>query len=145
MNMKQFIFLLMLIPFIVLGQDSLYINVNDTVIVEIVQQNILEDGTIDNTGVGLYTLETRHEDLQLWDVTMVRKSFVFSGDEEIDLTDVFLSGGIYMIRAKVERLVATNTPANQILSGTWSDFLYVIVEADDIRVYKTVKIRFFLN
>ena len=143
--MKQFIFLLMLIPFIVLGQDSLYINVNDTVIVEIVQQNILEDGTIDNTGVGLYTLETRHEDLQLWDVTMVRKSFVFSGDEEIDLTDVFLSGGIYMIRAKVERLVATNTPANQILSGTWSDLLYVIVEADDIRVYKTVKIRFFLN
>ena len=143
--MKQFIFLLMLIPFVVLGQDSLYINVNDTVIVEIVQQNILEDGTIDNTGVGLYTLETRHEDLQLWDVIIVRKSFAFSGDEEIDLTDVFLSGGTYMIRAKVERLVATNTPANQILSGTWSDLLYVIVEADDIRVYKTVKIRFFLN
>ncbi len=125
------------------SSDSLYINVGDTVIVEIVKQDTLEDGTIDVAGAGLYTLQTKHEQAPLWDNQFVQQQFTFVGVQEIMLDDAFIVSGTYTIRAKVERFVSGNTLANQILPETgWSKPLIVIVEADDMRKLKTVRIIF---
>lgn len=123
--------------------DSLFIDVGTTVIVELAKQDTLEDGTIDVAGAGLYTLQTKHEIAPLWDTQFSQKEFAFSGNEEIELEDTFIVSGTYRIRAKVERFVSGNTAANQILPETaWSKSLIVIVEADDIRKLKTVRIFF---
>lgn len=122
--------------------DTLSINVGDTVIVELVKQDTLVDNSID-TDVQLYTLQTKHENASLWDTHFTQRGFTFVGNEEIKLGDTFIVSGTYRIRAKVERFVFGNTPANQILPETaWSKSLIVIVEADDMRRLKTVRIIF---
>lgn len=145
---KLFYLCFSILPFTLFAQspDSLFIiNIGDSVIVEIVEQDSLEDGTIDTSGIGLYTLQTRHESIQLWDTVpeVAQRPLGSSAIEEIDITDTFASGGTYLIRGKVERFVEGNSLANQNLSELgWSSLLYVVVKTDDTRKLRILRIRF---
>ncbi len=123
--------------------DTLEIMIGDTVLLELALQDTLETGDIDTSGVGLYTIQTKSEELTLWDTPIAQRQFLFNGDEVIDVSDSFLLTGDYTIRAKVERFVASNPPGQKFIPEfAWSSVLRVVVSGADTRRRKTVIIRF---
>ncbi len=147
--MKRFLVVLFVIFFpVVAGTapatgDTLGIMIGDTVLLELALQDTLEDGTIDDSGVGLYTVQTKSEMLTLWDTPIAQRQFLFNGDEVIDISGSFLLPGVYMIRAKVERFVESNPPGQQLIPEmAWSPVLTVVISGADTRRLRTVRIRF---
>ncbi len=123
--------------------DTLEIMTGDTVLLELALQDTLEDGTIDTSGVGLYTIQTKSEELTLWDTPIAQSQFTFNGDEVVDVSDSFLLTGVYMIRAKVERFVPSNPQGQQFVPEfAWSPVLWVVVSGADTRRLRTVRIQF---
>lgn len=142
--MKKYFLGMILLPCILFGQsDSLFINVGDSVVVQIVEQDSLQDNTIDVTGIGVYTLQVKHESTPLWGTVIDAIQFQFQGIETIDVSGYFMTGGTYHIRGKIERFVYGNSTGNQMLSAiAWSKLLYVVVGVDDLRKRKVVRILF---
>ncbi len=129
--------------------DTLEIMIGDTVLLELAMQDTLEDSrdprgfSIDTSGVGLYTVQTKSEVLTLWDTLIAQRQFLFNGDEVIDISGSFLLAGVYLIRAKVERFVESNPPGQQLLPEmAWSPVLTVVISGADTRRLRTVRIRF---